>query len=125
MRHLIALKNSETAIKGLDEKWLTASWIGAAFGGSGFGFIRRTVPAHRPAHPTPQRASVFSGVYTADYPAFSIPVIIAGQLAPLAGLITPLQFYAITIMAFAGPSILVQAQQRRKDTIRLQTSSHT
>ncbi|MHA7263168.1 MFS transporter [Arthrobacter sp. TMN-37] len=110
-------------LAGINERWLAAVWIGAVFGGSGFGASFggqvRLIAPHIQPH---QRAGVFSGVYTAAYLAFSIPVIIVGQLAPLVGLVTTVQFYALTIMAFAALSILVQAQRLRKD-IRLQPSA--
>ncbi len=110
-------------LTGINERWLAAVWIGALFGGSGFGASFggqvRLIAPHIQPH---QRAGVFSGVYTAAYLAFSIPVIIVGQLAPLVGLVTTVQFYALTIMAFAALSILVQAHRLRKD-IGLQPSA--
>lgn len=113
-------------LTGINEKWLAAVWIGAVFGGSGFGASFggqfRLIAPHIQPH---QRAGVFSGVYTAAYLAFSIPVIIAGQLAPLIGLVTTLNFYAITIMAFAGLSILVQAQRLRKDAALQPAAANT
>lgn len=100
---------------GVNEKWLLAVWLGALLGGVGFGASFggqfRLIAQHVHAH---QRAGVFSGIYTAAYLAFSVPVIIAGQLLPLIGLLPTLQAYAVTIMTFAALAGVVQTMQLRK-----------
>ncbi|MET3934376.1 MFS transporter [Arthrobacter sp. OAP107] len=93
---------------GVTETWLPAVWIGAVLGGIGFGGTfggqLRLIAPHVQAH---QRAGVFSGIYTAAYLSFGVPVIIAGQLAPRWGLIPTLQSYAATV--------IIQAVLLRRD----------
>ncbi|MFJ5957714.1 MFS transporter [Paenarthrobacter sp. NPDC092416] len=102
---------------GVGERWLPAMWIGAVLGGIGFGGsfggqLRLIAPHIAPQ----QRAGVFAGIYTAAYLAFSLPVIIAGQLAPLLGLVPTVLAYAAALMAFAAVGIIIQAKRLRQDT---------
>ncbi|MDQ0689328.1 hypothetical protein [Arthrobacter sp. W4I7] len=100
----------------VNETWLPAVWIGAVLGGVGFGGSfggqLRLIGPHIQPH---QRAGVFSGIYAAAYLAFSVPVIIAGQLVPLLGLVPTLQSYAGAIIAFAALAIVIQAARLRQD----------
>lgn len=101
---------------GVSETWLPVVWIGAALGGVGFGGsfggqLRLIAPHIQPQ----QRAGVFSGIYTAAYLAFSVPVIIAGQLAPSWGLVPTLQAYAVAVMVFAALGIVIQAIRLRSE----------
>lgn len=100
---------------GISAPWLPAIWAGAFLGGIGFGGsfsgqIRLIAPLVQPH----QRAGVFAGIYTAAYLAFSIPVITAGLLIPLLGLVTTLQFYAATILVFAALGVAMQAIRLRQ-----------
>jgi MFS family permease len=103
-------------LAGVHETWLPAVWIGAALGGTGFGTSfggqLRLITPHVQPH---QRAGVFSSIYAAAYLAFSIPLIIAGQLVPLLGLVPTLQSYAGAIIAFAALGIIIQATRMRRD----------
>jgi hypothetical protein len=65
-----------------------------------------------------QRAGVFSGIYAVAYLAFSVPLIIAGQLVPLLGLVPTLQAYGAAIIAFAVMGIVVQAVRMQRDAAR-------
>jgi MFS family permease len=95
---------------GINATWLPAVWIGAVLGGTGFGGsfggqIRLIAPHIQPH----QRAGVFASIYAAAYLAFSLPVIIAGQLAPVWGLVPTLLAYGVTLSAFAAAGIVIQA----------------
>ena len=104
---------------GLNETWLPAVWVGAVLGGIGFGASfggqLRLIGPHIEPH---QRAGVFSGIYAAAYLAFSVPLIIAGQLVPLLGLVPTLQAYGAAIIAFAVMGIVVQAVRMQRDAAR-------
>ena len=104
---------------GINETWLPAVWVGAVLGGIGFGASfggqLRLIGPHIEPH---QRAGVFSGIYAAAYLAFSVPLIIAGQLVPLLGLVPTLQAYGAAIIAFAVMGIVVQAVRMQRDAAR-------
>lgn len=111
---------------GISAPWLPAVWIGAALGGIGFGASfggqLRLIAPHIQSH---QRAGVFSGIYTVAYLAFGIPVIIAGQLVPVLGLVPTLQWYAAAIITFAVPAILIQVARLRRDTEPVPVPAHS
>jgi MFS family permease len=113
---ILILAGIVMVLLGVNETWLPAVWIGAVLGGIGFGGSfggqLRLIAPHIQAH---QRAGVFSGIYAAAYLAFSVPVIIAGQLVPLLGLVPTLQSYAAAIIAFAALAIVIQAGRLRQD----------
>ncbi|WP_416418051.1 MFS transporter [Paenarthrobacter aromaticivorans] len=95
---------------GINATWLPAVWAGAVLGGIGFGGsfggqIRLIAPHIQPH----QRAGVFASIYAAAYLAFSVPVIIAGQLAPVWGLVPTLLAYGATLAAFAAVGVVIQA----------------
>ena len=104
---------------GINETWLPAVWVGAVLGGIGFGASfggqLRLIGPHIEPH---QRAGVFSGIYAVAYLAFSVPLIIAGQLVPLLGLVPTLQAYGAAIIAFAVMGIVVQAVRMQRDAAR-------
>ena len=104
---------------GINETWLPAVWVGAVLGGIGFGASfggqLRLIGPHIQPH---QRAGVFSGIYAVAYLAFSVPLIIAGQLVPLLGLVPTLQAYGAAIIAFAVMGIVVQAVRMQRDAAR-------
>jgi MFS family permease len=104
---------------GINEAWLPAVWVGAVLGGIGFGASfggqLRLIGPHIQPH---QRAGVFSGIYAVAYLAFSVPLIIAGQLVPLLGLVPTLQAYGAAIIAFAVMGIVVQAVRMQRDAAR-------
>lgn len=104
---------------GINETWLPSVWVGAVLGGIGFGASfggqLRLIGPHIQPH---QRAGVFSGIYAAAYLAFSVPLIIAGQLVPFLGLVPTLQAYAAAIIAFAVVGIVVQSARMRRDAAR-------
>ncbi|MFE4082454.1 MFS transporter [Paenarthrobacter sp. YIM B13468] len=95
---------------GINATSLPAVWVGAVLGGIGFGGsfggqIRLIAPHIQPH----QRAGVFASIYAAAYLAFSVPVIIAGQLAPVWGLVPTLLAYGVTLAAFAAVGVVIQA----------------
>lgn len=113
---ILTLVGIAVVLLGMTETWLPALWIGALLGGTGFGASfggqLRLIAPHVQAH---QRAGVFSSIYAVAYLAFGIPVIAAGQLVPLWGLVPTLQWYAAVVMAFAVLGIIVQAARHRRD----------
>ncbi|SER29699.1 MFS transporter [Arthrobacter sp. OV608] len=115
---ILILAGIVLVLLGINETWLPAVWVGAALGGIGFGGSfggqLRLIAPHIQPH---QRAGVFSGIYAAAYLAFSVPLIIAGQLVPLLGLVPTLQSYAAVIMAFAALGIVIQAARMRQDRV--------
>jgi MFS family permease len=112
----LTLLGTIAVLLGISALWLPAVWIGAALGGIGFGASfggqLRLIAPHVQPH---QRAGVFSGIYTVAYLAFGIPVIIAGQLVPVLGLVPTLQWYAAAVIAVAIPAILIQMARFRRD----------
>jgi MFS family permease len=112
----LILAGMVVVLLGVTEAWLPAVWLGAVLGGVGFGGtfggqLRLIVPHVQPH----QRAGVFSGIYTAAYLSFGVPVIIAGQLLPQWGLIQTLQSYAAAIIALAVLGITIQTVLLRRD----------
>ncbi|MDQ1058601.1 MFS family permease [Arthrobacter globiformis] len=112
----LILAGMSVVLLGVTQTWLPAVWIGAALGGVGFGGTfggqLRLLAPHIQPH---QRAGVFSGIYTAAYLSFGVPVIIAGQLAPRWGLVPTLQSYATSVIALAALGLVIQAKLLRRN----------
>lgn len=113
----LILLGTIVVLLGISALWLPAVWIGAALGGIGFGAsFGDQVRLNSPAHSASPTRGVFSGIYTVAYLAFGIPVIIAGQLVPMLGLVPTLQWYAAAVITVAVPAILIQVARLRRDT---------
>jgi cyanate permease len=72
--------------------------FGAAFSGS-----MRTVLPHAEAH---ERAGLLSAFYVQGYLSFSLPAILAGLVAPIAGLPLAADVYGVVVIALAHGSLL-------------------
>jgi cyanate permease len=72
--------------------------FGAAFSGS-----MRTVLPHAEAH---ERAGLLSAFYVQGYLSFSLPAILAGLVAPIAGLPLAADVYGVVVIALALGSLL-------------------
>jgi MFS family permease len=72
--------------------------FGAAFSGS-----MRTVLPHAEAH---ERAGLLSAFYVQGYLSFSLPAILAGLVAPIAGLRLAADAYGVVVIALALGSLL-------------------
>jgi MFS family permease len=78
--------------------------FGAAFSGS-----MRTVMPHAEAH---ERAGLLSAFYVEGYLSFSLPAIVTGLLAPLAGLPLAADVYGAVVVALAIASLLALRSSR-------------
>jgi cyanate permease len=72
--------------------------FGAAFSGS-----MRTVMPHAEAH---ERAGLLSAFYVEGYLSFSLPAILTGLVAPLAGLPLAADVYGAVVIVLALGSLL-------------------
>jgi predicted MFS family arabinose efflux permease len=94
-------------------------WVGALFGGVGFGgsfsgSLRVLAPLAQPH----ERAALFAGVYLVAYLAFGVPVIIAGQLIAPLGLLTVSLGYGFAIVILAAVGVALQVRQSRRALIQ-------
>ncbi len=82
---------------------------GAGFGGSFSGTIRLVSPLAE-QH---QRARMFAGVYIVAYLAFGVPVLIAGQLISLIGLLPTVIGYGTLVLVCATAGLTAQRLARQ------------
>jgi MFS family permease len=112
----LVLAGALVVLLGVSETWLSAVWLGAVLGGTGFGAAfgaqLRLIAPRVEAH---ERAGVFSGIYTAAYLAFGVPVIVAGQAAPRWGVVPTAQTYAAAVAVLAGAAIAIQLVVLRRE----------
>jgi MFS family permease len=78
---------------------------GLGFGASYSGSLRTLSPLAEPA----QRAGLFAALFTVAYLAFGVPVIIAGQLIPRAGLLTTAIGYCVLTVVVAAAGLVGQS----------------
>jgi MFS family permease len=89
--------------------------LGALIGGVGWGSsysgsLRTLSPLAEPD----QRAGLFAALFTVAYLAFGVPVIIAGQLIPRAGLLATAIGYCGAIALFATAGLVAQSVVARR-----------
>jgi MFS family permease len=89
--------------------------LGALIGGVGWGSsysgsLRTLSPLAEPD----QRAGLFAALFTVAYLAFGVPVIIAGQLIPRAGLLSTAIGYCGAIALFATAGLVAQSVVARR-----------
>ena len=81
--------------------------FGAAFSGS-----MRTVMPHAEAH---ERAGLLSAFYVEGYLSFSLPAILTGLLAPIAGLPLAADLYGAVVIVLAIASLLAMVRSGHHD----------
>jgi cyanate permease len=81
--------------------------FGAAFAGS-----MRTVLPHAEAH---ERAGLLSAFYVEGYLSFSLPAILTGLLAPVAGLPLAADLYGAVVIVLAMASLLAMVRPGHHD----------
>ncbi len=77
--------------------------FGAAFSGSMRTVMLRTVMPHAEAH---ERAGLLSAFYVEGYLSFSLPAILTGLVAPIAGLPLAADLYGAVVIVLALGSLL-------------------
>jgi hypothetical protein len=94
---------------GVSATTLSPVVIGGVIGGVGFGAsysgsLRTLSPLAAPD----QRAGLFAALFTVAYLAFGVPVIIAGQLIPQAGLLSTVLGYCVVTVVVAAAGLIAQ-----------------
>jgi MFS family permease len=83
---------------------------GVGFGSSYSGSLRTISPLAEPD----QRAGLFAALFTVAYLAFGVPVIIAGQLIPRAGLLSTVIGYGVVTVVVATTGLVAQSAVARR-----------
>jgi MFS family permease len=78
---------------------------GVGWGSSFSGALRMLTPLAEPD----QRAGLFAALFTVAYLAFSVPVVIAGQLIPRVGLSSTAIGYCVAIVVVATTGLIAQS----------------
>lgn len=104
----ITLAGVETQIVGLTLAGTVISGLGF---GAAFAGAMKTVMQHAEPH---ERAGLLAAFYVEGYLSFSLPVILAGLLAPITGLPMAAYVYGAAVIALATASRLVTARSRPK-----------
>jgi len=78
---------------------------GVGFGASFSGALRIISPLAE-AH---QRAELFAGIYVVSYLSFSLPVVVAGLLVSMAGIMATVVVYGGTVITAALAGLIWQA----------------
>jgi hypothetical protein len=97
---------------GIVAKLLALLWVGGIVGGVGFGVsfsgsLRMLGPLAEPN----QRAGLFAALYAVAYLSFGVPVIIAGQLVPEAGLRATVIGYTTVILIATAIGLIAQSSE--------------
>jgi MFS family permease len=93
--------------------------VGGVIGGLGFGAsysgsLRTITPLAEPD----QRAGLFAALFTVAYLAFGVPVIIAGQLIPRAGLRSTVIGYCVVTVVVATAGLVAQSVVARRGSAK-------
>jgi MFS family permease len=101
----------------ISAKALPLLLVGALVGGVGFGAsfsgsLRTITSLVEPA----RLAGVFAALFSVAYLAFGLPVIIAGQLVPRAGLLSTVVGYGIVTAVAATAGLIAQSAAARRDS---------
>jgi MFS family permease len=92
---------------------------GVGFGASYSGSLRTLSPLAEPD----QRAGLFAALFTVAYLAFGVPVIIAGQLIPRAGLLSTVVGYCVVTLVFAAAGLVAQLVIGRRGSAKASEAS--
>jgi len=87
---------------------------GLGFGASYSGSLRTISPLAEPD----QRAGLFAALFTVAYLAFGVPVIIAGQLIPRAGLLSTVIGYWVVTVVVATAGLVAQSAVARRSSAK-------
>ncbi len=113
---------SAVVIVGIVARVLPLLVIGGLIGGVGWGSsYSGTLRMLSPLADPKQRAGLFAAVFTVAYLAFGVPVIVAGQLIPHAGLSSTAVGYSIAIVVVATTGLVAQsgvARRARADAVK-------
>jgi MFS family permease len=102
----------------VDARVLPLLLLGGVIGGIGFGSsysgsLRTVSPLAEPD----QRAGLFAALFTVAYLAFGVPVIIAGQLIPRAGLLSTVIGYGVVTVIVATAGLIAQTVTARRGAL--------
>jgi MFS family permease len=109
---------------GVSTTTLSLVVVGGAIGGVGFGAsysgsLRTISPLAEPD----QRAGLFAALFTVAYLAFGVPVIIAGQLIPRAGLLSTVMGYCVVTVLVAAAGLIAQLVIGRRGSAKASEAS--
>jgi MFS family permease len=108
---------SAVVIVGIAARVLPLLVVGGLIGGVGWGSsYSGTLRLLGPLAGPEQRAGLFAAVFTVAYLAFGVPVIVAGQLIPRAGLSSTAIGYCIAIVVVAAIGLVAQSGVTRRRT---------
>jgi MFS family permease len=104
---------------GVGATTLSVVVVGGVIGGLGFGAsysgsLRTITPLAEPD----QRAGLFAALFTVAYLAFGVPVIIAGQLIPRAGLRSTVIGYCVVTVVVATVGLVAQSVVARRGSAK-------
>ena len=89
--------------------------IGTVVSGMGFGSVfSGTLWTVMPLARPDERASLLSAYFVEGYLAFSLPAVLAGFLAPIAGLTTAANFHGTCVILFAIASLAATMSRRNR-----------
>jgi MFS family permease len=97
-----------TTLVGVQYQNVGVMLFGTIVGGTGFGTVfsgtlRSVLPYAQPG----ERAGLLSAYFVEGYLSFSIPALVAGFLAPIAGLTRTTDFYGIAVILLALTSLAI------------------
>jgi MFS family permease len=108
---------SAVVMVGIAARVLPLLVIGGLIGGVGWGSsYSGTLRMLSPLAEPDQRAGLFAAVFTVAYLAFGVPVIVAGQLIPGAGLSLTAIGYCVATVVVATTGLIAQAGVARRRT---------
>src|SRR3984885_1748679 len=91
--------------------------LGGLIGGVGWGSAYSgTLRMLSPLAKSDQRAGLFAALFTVAYLAFGLPVIVAGQLIPPAGLSSTVIGYCAAIVGVGTAGLIAQLTMARRET---------
>ena len=112
---LLANDGVAITLAGVQTQHVSLMLIGTVVAGIGFGAAfsgsMRTVLPNAEAH---ERAGLLSAFYVEGYLSFSLPAILTGLLAPIAGLPLAADIYGAVVVVLAVASLLAMLRPEQK-----------
>ena len=104
-----------TTLAGVQYQKVGVMLLGTIVGGTGFGTVfsgtlRSLLPYAQPG----ERAALLSAYFVEGYLSFSVPALVAGFLAPIAGLTRTTDFYGIAVILLALTSLAITRSRGRR-----------